>query len=174
MAIYYCIFASNFTIFTMQYGQLQLNSHSHGYTCIHTSSSSNNSYRVAHYSYIAISNWFELTKCFFTFYCDPYFLSQIQIFWVSFIDKNQHLRAKEPHSPSPELKIVGICDGVRHNRPSSSGGLSLHCDFITPTAIITMKQIYRKRGKIRWAKHSCSSRFSRVPRNFSVNISAFL
>ena len=32
------------------------------------------------YSYIAISNWFELTTCFLTFYCDPYFLSQIQIF----------------------------------------------------------------------------------------------
>ena len=33
-------------------------------------------------TYIAISNWFELTTCFLTFYCDPYFLSQIQIFYI--------------------------------------------------------------------------------------------
>ena len=43
-----------------------------------------NSYRLVHYSYIAISNWFELTTCFLTFYCDPYFLlSQIRIFYTS-------------------------------------------------------------------------------------------
>ena len=29
---------------------------------------------------MAISNWFELTTHFLTFYCDPYFLSQIRIF----------------------------------------------------------------------------------------------
>ena len=37
-----------------------------------------NSYRLVHYSYVAISSWIELTACFLTFYCDPYFLSQIQ------------------------------------------------------------------------------------------------
>ena len=31
-------------------------------------------------TYIAISNWFELSTCFLTFYYDPYFLSQIQFF----------------------------------------------------------------------------------------------
>ena len=31
-------------------------------------------------TYVAISNWFELSTCFLTFYYDPYFLSQIQFF----------------------------------------------------------------------------------------------
>ena len=48
------------------------------------------SYRLVHYSYIAISNWFELTTCFLTFYCDPSFLSQIQflldLFCLLFIE----------------------------------------------------------------------------------------
>ena len=36
------------------------------------------SYRMVHYSYIAISNWFELITCFLTFNCDPYFFIQFQ------------------------------------------------------------------------------------------------
>ena len=44
-----------------------------------------NSYRLVHYSYITISNWFELTTCFLTFYCDPYFLSQIRIFFIHLV-----------------------------------------------------------------------------------------
>ena len=35
-----------------------------------------------HYRYKAISNWLKLAACFFTFYCDPYFLSQIQTFYI--------------------------------------------------------------------------------------------
>ena len=58
-----------------------------------------------------------------------------------FYNKFSHLPVKACHFPSPEFKIVRVCDGVRQNRPSSSGAIFSHCDFITPTAIIVMKQI---------------------------------
>ena len=60
-----------------------------------------------------------------------------------FHNKFSHLPAKTCHFPSPELKIIGTCDGARHNPPmaGSSGGVLSHCDFITPTAIIVMKNV---------------------------------
>ena len=45
-----------------------------------------NSYRLVHYSYIVISNWFKLTSCFLTFCWNPYFLSQIWIFLVYLVN----------------------------------------------------------------------------------------
>ena len=44
------------------------------------------SYRLVHYSYIVISNWFKLTSCFLTFCWNPYFLSQIWIFLVYLVN----------------------------------------------------------------------------------------
>ena len=60
---------------------------------------------------------------------------------MHFHNKFSHLLVKVCHFPSSELKMIGTCDGVRHNRPSSLGVVFSHRDFITPMAIIVMKQI---------------------------------
>ena len=60
---------------------------------------------------------------------------------AKFIKVTNHSPAKACHCPSPEWKIVRVCDGVRQNWPSSSEVVFSHCDFITPTAIIVMEQM---------------------------------
>ena len=54
------------------------------------------------------------------------------------IQNCSYLPGKVCHCPSPELKIIGTCDGARQNWPNSLGVVFSHGDFITPTAIIVM------------------------------------
>ena len=77
-----------------------------------------NSYRLVHYSYI--HRFFYLDQddysytCFLTFYCDPYFLSQIQNLYIFYV-LNVHNWLIFTHGMAP-AKYSG--EPIQHRRPS--------------------------------------------------------
>ena len=91
------------------------------------------SYRLVHYSYIAISNRFELNTCFLTFYCNPYFLSQIHDIYTSVsyylygdIFFSLLLKPIFPHEMSFYKNPITYCNAAMYCNPLKHNTYVIH------------------------------------------------